>query len=298
MFGGCGSTLEVSGVKFPCGVCGKGAGSNSIMCTPCGKWVHKRCSGVRGRLTAVKDFVCRTCKEGRDGKVNGGVQVGTDTFERVVKFCYLGDMLASEGGAEHAIVYRIGKAWRKFRELKPVLCDKHMALNVKRKVYEACVRSCLTYGSETWTLNVENERKLERTETRMIRIMCGITLRDRVTNVELKRMFGIESVLDVIRRSRLRWFGHVERKFDDDWVKHCTVLEVEGKRPRGRPKKTWMDMINADLKRWSLKREDAQDRSVWRRLTSGGRGEPGRSLDQLDGHYGLLSHGTCAFKRH
>jgi hypothetical protein len=38
-----------------------------------------------------------------------------------------------------------------------------------------------------WTLNVENERKLERTETRMIRIMCGVTLRDRVTNVELKK---------------------------------------------------------------------------------------------------------------
>jgi len=29
----------------------------------------------------------------------------------------------------------------------------------------------------------------------------------------------MESVSDVVRRGRLRWFGHVERKEDSDWVK-------------------------------------------------------------------------------
>jgi hypothetical protein len=33
-------------------------------------------------------------------------------------------------------------------------------------------------------------------------------------------------------RSRLRWFGHIERKGDDDWVRKCTELIVDGKRPR------------------------------------------------------------------
>jgi len=37
--------------------------------------------------------------------------------------------------------------------------------------------------------------------------------------------------------SRLRWFGHVERKDDNDWVKRCITWEVEGIRQRGRPKK-------------------------------------------------------------
>ena len=27
-----------------------------------------------------------------------------------------------------------------------------------------------------------------------------------------------------------------ERKDDNDWVKHCITWEVEGSRPRGRPK--------------------------------------------------------------
>ena len=31
--------------RWPCGVCGRGVVSNSIQCTSCHKWVHKKCSG-------------------------------------------------------------------------------------------------------------------------------------------------------------------------------------------------------------------------------------------------------------
>ena len=44
------------------------------------------------------------------------------------------------------------------------------------------------------------------------------------------------SQFDDQKKSRLRWFGHVERKDDNDWVKHIT-WEGEGIRPRGRLKK-------------------------------------------------------------
>ena len=40
------SRLEVSG-KYPCAICRKGVGCNSIECTVCRKWVHGRCSGVK-----------------------------------------------------------------------------------------------------------------------------------------------------------------------------------------------------------------------------------------------------------
>jgi len=36
--------------KWPCGVCKKGVGNNSIPCHGCKKWIHKRCSGVKGSL--------------------------------------------------------------------------------------------------------------------------------------------------------------------------------------------------------------------------------------------------------
>jgi hypothetical protein len=48
--------------------------------------------------------------------------------------------------------------------------------------------------------------------------MCGVKLSDRKANVELLSRLGIESVSAVVRRGRLRWLGHLERKDSDDWV--------------------------------------------------------------------------------
>ena len=70
-------------------------------------------------------------------------------------------------------------------------------------------------------MKAENMQRLERTERMMIRWMCGVKLSDRKASAELLSRLDIESVSDVIRRGRLRWFGHVERKQPDDWVSAC-----------------------------------------------------------------------------
>ena len=59
---------------------------------------------------------------------------------------------------------------------------------------------------------VEEEQRMERNENVMLIWMCGVTLRDKVFMVELRRRLRIEGVVEVMRRGRLRWFGHVERK--------------------------------------------------------------------------------------
>jgi len=33
--------------RWPCDVCVRGVGSNSIQCTSCQKWVHKKCNGIK-----------------------------------------------------------------------------------------------------------------------------------------------------------------------------------------------------------------------------------------------------------
>ena len=53
-----------------------------------------------------------------------------------------------------------------------------MALRLKGKVYGACVQSSTIYGSETWAVNTELEIKLERAEMRMVRWICGVSLRE------------------------------------------------------------------------------------------------------------------------
>ena len=67
-----------------------------------------------------------------------------------------------------------------------------------------------------------------------------------------------------MRRGRLRWFGHVERKEVDDWVSACRNLEVVGSRGRGRPRMTWRARLDGDMKDMSPRPEMAMDREKWR----------------------------------
>ena len=51
---------------------------------------------------------------------------------------------------------------------------------------------------------------------------------ERKKNEDLRELLGLEPVSLMIKNSRLRRFGHVERKGDNDWVKGCITWEVEG----------------------------------------------------------------------
>ena len=53
-------TITPSG-KYPCSVCSKGFRRNSIFCTSCDAWVHKKCNGIKGRLVDIPDFKCHKC---------------------------------------------------------------------------------------------------------------------------------------------------------------------------------------------------------------------------------------------
>ena len=104
---------------------------------------------------------------------------------------------------------RIRNGWIKVRELLPFLMK-----GIPR------VRKSMTYGSETRPLLVDAELKFERAEMQMIRWVCGISKKDIMTNEELRRLVGVEAITTFIRSGRLRWYGHVMMKGDEDWVKN------------------------------------------------------------------------------
>jgi len=55
----------------------------------------------------------------------------------------------------------------------------------------------------------------------------------------------MDDIISVLQQNRLRWYEHVLQK-DDDWVKKCIDYEVEGPRPRGRPKRTRTEVVEKD----------------------------------------------------
>jgi hypothetical protein len=69
-----------------------------------------------------------------------------------------------------------------------------------------------------------------------------------------------------MRQNRLRWFGHVERKDEDedDWVSACRDLSAAGVKGRGRGRKTWKECVADDMRKMELRKEDAQDEVLWK----------------------------------
>ena len=128
----------------------------------------------------------------------------------------------------------------------PLLTNKDVSLIMRGRLYSSCVRSSMFRGSETWPVRKENVVALQRAEMRMVRWMCGIKLKDRLPSEELRERLDVDDIALILQQNRLRWYGHVLRKDDDDWVKKCMEYEVESSRPRGRPKRTWKEVVRVD----------------------------------------------------
>ena len=61
--------LQKSG-QYRCSVCLKGVGTNSLLCGGCSSWIHKKCSGIPGRLKPDDSFRCKRCA-GRARPIDG-----------------------------------------------------------------------------------------------------------------------------------------------------------------------------------------------------------------------------------
>ena len=199
----CGTGLDLlqSSGEYPCAVCCTGVGNNSIYCNGCKLWVHKKCSWLQ-RLTPNPDYRCARCMGNArpiDGRPQSEVQVGPDKLEVVASFCHLGDMLSAGGGSEMAVTTRVKTAWKKFRELLPVLTSRHLSYKTRGHVYSSCVRSAMLHASETWPLTKTNLQRLQRNDRAMIRQICSIKPEDvaRVRSSELTAKLQLED-LDLI----------------------------------------------------------------------------------------------------
>jgi len=121
----------------------------------------------------------------------------------------------------------------------------------------------MLHGSETWPIRRENEVSLQRAEMRMVRWMCGVKLQDGVPSKGLCERVGLDDIILVLQQNRLRWYGHVLQKEDNDRVKKCMEYEFLGARPR--TKKTWEEIVEKDCQARKLNREDAMDHNRWRK---------------------------------
>ena len=252
----------VSRGRWPCSVCKSGVGNNSILCNQCKNWCHKKCSRVIGSLISVSNFVCPTCMKPNQSVLQNHCWTNLG-IEPVNEFLYLGDVLDSKAGAEAAVRGRIKAAWSKWRLMASILTRRDIPIKLRTSLYGTVIRPVLLYGSETWPMTQKLEQQIARTDHKMLRWIHRIQLEDRVSSLEILNRSGLCEIDKALRQHRLRWFGHVERS-QDKIIMTVKNMEIMGKRPRGRPKRTWSQTIQMDLEYVGLAKEDALDRKLWK----------------------------------
>ena len=180
-----GSPIE-SG-RYPCGVSGRGVGSNSIISNTCWKWCHKPCSGLAIPTCVAGPRVVTVVADDSVAAADGAIL-------DVEQFCYLVDMLNQCGDAERSVRCRIACRWAQRRGLAALFGNHGITIKHRSKVYVAYFRSVVTYSSKAWPLTKKFEDLLIKAAMRMLRYIAGVSLRDRVTNEGLLRTYGLECV--------------------------------------------------------------------------------------------------------
>ena len=73
------------------------------------------------------------------------------------------------------------------------------------------------------------------------------SLKDKWQSDDLRNSRQIRSAEIELRKRRLKWFAYAART-GDEFIRKIASFDANGKRPRGRPKKTWQESVNKDMK--------------------------------------------------
>ena len=205
------------------------------------------------------------CKFSQNRSRNEGVvKIDNQDIPQSDHFRYLGSIMHKEGDIVDDVAHRIKTGWLKWRGAFGVLCDKRIPLKLKGKFYKTAIRLAMLYGAECWATNKQQVHKMSVAEMRMLRWMSGKTRKDKIRNEFIRGSLGVAPIGDKMRESRLRWFGHVQRRPMTAPVRRSETIQVEGaRRNRGRPKLTWVEVVKRDMAACNLTADKALNRAEW-----------------------------------
>ena len=86
---------------------------------------------------------------------------------------------------------------------------------------------------------------------------------------EIRKVATVEPITSHLMQKRLRWYGHVGHRHDSHMTRTALDMEVEGARPRGRPKLRYTDTIKRDMKKNGLTDVNILGRNDWRMAVAG-----------------------------
>ncbi|XP_047492047.1 uncharacterized protein LOC125041254 [Penaeus chinensis] len=113
-----------------------------------------------------------------NGVSRRSIRMQDQQLPEVSEFRYLGSTVQSDGGVEAEISRRIQSGWNNWKKMAGVMCDK---------IHRTVIQPAMLYGLETVPQTKKATRRLEEVaEMKMCRWACGLTIRDRMRNDEMR----------------------------------------------------------------------------------------------------------------
>ncbi|KAE9522716.1 hypothetical protein AGLY_016879 [Aphis glycines] len=199
------------------------------------------------------------------------ITVDDYSFKKVEVFKYLGVNINSNNDMHEEINDRIACGNRCYYSIMRLLKSKLLSRNLKTLLYHSYLRPIITYASETWSLTKGDSKRLMTFERKVLRNIYGPKFDaesqtyERRNNQELQELYNRPNIIAYIRSKRLEWFGHVWRA-GGQVIKEVLINTINKKRPLGRPRTRWVDVIAQDIKNIeeASSFDDAYDREKWR----------------------------------
>ncbi|KAI5735070.1 hypothetical protein M8J77_013749 [Diaphorina citri] len=197
------------------------------------------------KINVKKSKFMKVSKQGRRRLAN--INVNGQIFEEVPTYKYLGSEITNDSRCDTEIKKRIALAKNAFWKHKEIM-RRNISKRTKLRLLKTYVFSILTYGSEAWTVNKIFGKKINAFEQWCYRRMLKVSWIEKVTNKEILRRMGKEKpeLLNIIRERKLKFAGHMIRGSSGQLLLDIIEGNIDGRRPRGRPRRVWLD----DVKEW------------------------------------------------
>ena len=187
-----------------------------------------------------------------------------------MEFKYWGSTVQESGGCEREVKKRVQAGWNGWRKVSRVICNRRLPARVKGKVYSSVVRPAMVYRLETVAVTKKQVEEMEVAEMKMLRFAMGVTGKDKIRNEHIRSTVKVERLGMKMREGRLRWYGHIIRRDQEYIGRKMMEMELLEKRGKGRPKKSFLDVVKEDMGEVGAKEMDIEDRKVWRMMIRGG----------------------------
>ena len=124
-----------------------------------------------------------------------------------------------------------------------VVVKRELSQKTKLSIYRSIYVPTLTYGHELWVVTERTRSRIQASKMSFLHRGIRLSLRDRVSSLDLQDRLRAELLLLHVQRSQLRWFRHLIRMPPGRLPGEVFQACPSRRKPRDRPRKHLRDYV-------------------------------------------------------